>query len=98
ERAQLQLQIVMAGDRVKTVTSEAARAFQKWLKEDGRVRAPQPAARFAFDNLVSNTTPDSVTTNVARLVDGPKLIPGHDGNALEFSGDNELDLKGVGEF
>ena len=63
------------------------------------VTLPQPIARFAFDTVVSNTTPDSVTpTNVARLVDEPKLVAGHKGMALQFSGDNTLTCKTVPNF
>jgi len=98
ERAQLKSQIAIAEERVASAARDADSAFQTWLKTDGQVHAPQPAARFAFDTVTNNTTPDSVTTNSARLLDGPKLVPGHDGNALQFSGDNELECKGAGEF
>lgn len=60
---------------------------------------PAPIARFTFDTVASNTTPDSITaTNFAKLVDEPQLVPGHEGNALQFSGDNQLVCKTVPNF
>jgi len=99
EEASLSSRLAEAERRLEQVAREARPAFDVWLKSDGLVRAPQPVARFAFDTVISNTTPDSVNaTNFAKLVDGPRLVPGSNGNALEFSGDNELECKGVGEF
>ena len=60
---------------------------------------PTPIARFTFDTVASNTTPDSITaTNFAKLVDEPQLVPGHEGNALQFTGDNQLVCKTVPNF
>jgi hypothetical protein len=61
---------------LEQVVEEAKPAFDAWLKSDGLVRGPQPAAHFAFDTVISNTTPDSVNaTNFMKLVDGPMLVP-----------------------
>jgi len=115
ERARLQLQLAAAEERLKEVAASADVAFRSWLKADGRVRAPHPVASFAFDIVTNNATPDGVNaTNVARLADGPKQVPGApiSGSArsaeigvpgatnfaLQFSGDNELVCKGVGDF
>jgi hypothetical protein len=99
EFAKLKLQMTIAVERAEQISREAAPAFRTWQLNDGRVQAPEPVARFSFDTVVSNTTPDSVnTTNFARLVDGPTSVAGRDGQALQFSGDNELVCKGVGEF
>jgi len=63
------------------------------------VALPQPIARFAFETVFNNTTPDSITpTNVARLLDEPKLVAGNEGQALLFSGDNSLTCKSVPNF
>ena len=126
ERASLSSRLAEAERRLEQVLHEAKPAFEVWLTSDGVVREPQPAARFTFDTVVSNTTPDSVnSTNFARLVDGPMLVPAprlrssgresahytsaesqsrltsaatNANFALQFSGDNELICKGVGEF
>ncbi len=99
EQAALSSRLVKAERRLEQAVHEAKPAFDAWLESDGVVREPQPTARFTFETVVSNTTPDSVnSTNFARLVDGPKLVSGREGNALQFSGDNELVCKSVGEF
>ncbi len=99
ELARLKLQMAMAGERAEQISREAAPAFRAWQGDNGRVQLPNPVAHFRFDTIVSNTTPDSVNpTNFARLVDGPMSVAGRDGQALQFSGDNELVCKGVGEF
>jgi hypothetical protein len=99
DRSLIALRTAVTQSRSEQVARDAEGAFRAWLKSDGVVSTPQPATRFAFDTVVSNTTPDSVnSTNSAQLVDGPKLVSGLDGNALLFSGDNELICKGVGEF
>jgi hypothetical protein len=68
--------------------------FQNWVNSGGKISAPKAVAHFAFDTIVSNTTPDSCSTNVAKLEDGPLLVNG----ALQFSGDNQVVCKGVGNF
>lgn len=99
ELAQLKLQMTIASERAEQIMREAGPAFRAWQLKDGRVQAPKPVARFSLDTVVSNTTPDSINaTNFARLVDGPASVAGHDGQALQFSGDNELVCTGVGEF
>ena len=40
------------------------------------MKAPAPIAHFAFDEVVSNTTPDSCSTNVAKVDDGLTLVAG----------------------
>ncbi len=99
QRMSLTSSLTGAEQRLEQVAEEAKPAFDAWMQSARGVRPPKPVARFAFDTVVSNTTPDSVNaTNFARLVDGPGLVTGRDGNALQFSGDNELVCKGVGEF
>ncbi len=126
DRSSLAMRTVMAEESVKQAERDAGRSFRAWLKTNGVVELPQAVAHFAFDTVVSNTTPDSVNlANVAQLVDGPMLVPAprlrssgrksalHAPSenqsrrtsaatkanfALQFSGDNELVCKGVGEF
>jgi hypothetical protein len=77
DRSQIALQTAMAQGRMEEASRDAKREFRAWLKTNGIVRLPQPAAHFPFDSVVSNTTPDSVNvTNFAKLVDGPMLVPG----------------------
>ena len=87
----LKRQITAAEQRLQTVSREAQKDFATWRASGGQVVRPGPIAHFAFDSVTNHTTPDSVNgTNVAQLVDEPRLVPGHSGNALQFSGDNEV--------
>ena len=93
--AVIKLRMALAEARRDDAAREADRAYRKWLNSDGVVQPPQPVARFKFDTVTNNTTPDSMNgTNFAKLVDGPKLVDG----ALRFSGDNELICERVKEF
>ncbi len=74
QHAELKTKIGQSEARLEKISRAAQAPFQAWLQTDGKIRPPQPAARFAFDTVVSNTTPDSLSTNVARLEDGPMLV------------------------
>lgn len=79
----------------------AARSrFERWLAEGKRsVPAPQPVASFAFESVDNEVTPNGVEARKpGRLVDGPVLADGRLGKGLQFSGDNALVLKDIGEF
>ena len=99
EYAGLERKMADAERRLEGTAADAEMAFESWLRSGGTVTLPAPVAHFAFEVVTSNTTPDSVSgTNVATLVEEPKLVPGHDGNGLQFSGDNEVVCGGVPEF
>jgi len=119
QHAELRKQIATAEAGLKQTERDAEKAFQAWLASGGKIATPQPVARFTFDTVTNNTTPDSFSTNVARLEDGPVLVAGtpvsdparsKDQNqagsetgaptnsALQFSGDNQVTIKGMGEF
>lgn len=80
--------------------AEAGEAgFETWKNTQPNVCVPEPMAWFPLDVVTTNTTADAVTTtNVAKLVDGPDLVPGKLGKALQFSGDNSLVCDSVPEF
>lgn len=118
--AALSNKIAAAENQMAALRRESDEPFRAWLKSGGKIAAPKPVAHFAFDTVVSNTTPDSLSTNVAKLEDGPVLVGGapvsgparfeadhqHAGPeagaptnfALQFSGDNQAVIKGVGDF
>jgi hypothetical protein len=88
QHAELKARIAAAEAQLASMTPSAPEAA-----------LPQPIARFTFDTVVGNTTPDGITpTNFARLLDEPKHIAGHEGQALQFSGDNTLSCKTVPHF
>jgi hypothetical protein len=75
EHAELKTQIAAAEAELKALVRGATNEFQTWLKS-AEVKSLAPLARFTFDTISNNTTPDSLSTNVAKLEDGPKLVKG----------------------
>ncbi len=99
QHADLTNKIITAEANLAAIASLAKPAFLTWLGAGGQITPPQPIAHFTFDTVVSNTTPDSVTsTNFAKLVDEPKQVEGRLGPALHFSGDNEVICRTVPNF
>jgi len=95
QHAGLKAKIASAEAQLSGIKRGAEADYQAWLKNGGKITPPAPVAHFAFDTVISNTTPDSVTTtNFAKLVDEPRLIEG----ALQFSGDNEVICRSVRNF
>lgn len=55
-------------------------------------------ARFSFDKLEKNSLTNQIDAKSPATLKGEnKLVPGHDGNAVQFSGDDSVDTK-VGNF
>ncbi|NOS70211.1 MAG: DUF1553 domain-containing protein, partial [Verrucomicrobia bacterium] len=102
QHAGLKSKIAAAESQLEAISKNAKGEFETWLKTGG-VNAPKPIAHFAFDFVTNNTTPDVISTNVAKLGDGPVLVA-TDGTsaatnyALQFSGDNEVTCPGVKSF
>jgi hypothetical protein len=65
----LALQISVAETQLEKISVASSNEFSAWLKT-ATVKSPMPIAHFAFDDVVSNTTPDSCSTNFAKLEDG----------------------------
>lgn len=87
---------------LEKVSHAATNGFSAWQKT-AAVKSPVPIAHFSFDQVVSNNTPDSCSTNVAKLEDGVTQVavvkmPGATNFALQFNGDNEVDCKSVKTF
>ena len=98
QHATLKAKIGVAETQLAKVARSARGQYELWIKR-ADVKLPKPIAHFTFDTIVSNTTPDSVSTNVAKLEDGPVLVAINPTNsALKFSGDNQAILKGVKTF
>lgn len=67
--------------------------------KEGSQPAPDlPVAAFAFDEVNGNRSPNRRSTNAAQFVEGPRLVPGRHGQAVRFSGDNEVVCRGTGHF
>ena len=95
--AELQQKISAAESRLENITRASSNEFSAWLKT-AEIKAPAPIEHFTFDKVTNSTTPDSCSTNVAKVDDSLILVPGHNGEAIKFSGDTELVCKSIREF
>ena len=68
-------QIADTEANLKRISHAATNEFSAWQRT-GEVKSPMPIAHFAFDTVTNNTTPDSCSTNIAKLEDGPVLVAG----------------------
>jgi hypothetical protein len=59
---------------------------------------PGLIAHYSFDEIVSNKVANLVSTNFAKAHEGPKLIDGRFGSAVELSGENGFTFGKVGHF
>jgi len=91
-------QIAEAEVKLAGIRQSASPRFEEWKVSQPEFSLPQPVAAFAFDEIVSNKFVNAVSTNVARLIDGPQLVDGRFGQAVQFSGDNSVTGKGSGAF
>lgn len=93
QHAELKAKIARAEAQLSQITRDAEAEFQRWLPT-AKATLPTPIAHFPFDTVTNNLSPDSCSTNFAKLEDDPKPVDG----ALRFSGDNQAILKGVKPF
>lgn len=98
EHTALLKKIAAAEGRLTEVARTASAEFQKWAGSDGEIAPAAPIAHFNFDIVTNNASPSSVSAAVARLDDSPASVEGHEGKALQFSGDNQVTIKGVADF
>ena len=82
----------------KKIASGANARFEAWKNPGAAIIAPKPVASYAFEDIKGNKTPNAQGTNAAVLVESPKSVAGHSGQALQFSGDNEVECRSAGEF
>ncbi len=92
--------IADAEGQLAAVKAEARSRFDSWKRSaPGSDPVPAvPAARYAFDAITNQHSPDAFSTNVATLSDSPEPVPGRRGMALKFSGDNTVTINGAGTF
>jgi len=99
EAAALAKRIREAGAGLEAIRRGADKDFEAWRGAGGTPVPAEPIARFPLDTVTNDTTPDVINAGqTAHLGDGPRLVPGHEGNALEFSGDNEMVCGSVRNF
>ena len=90
-------QIASTQSELVKISAASSNAFFAWQKS-AEVKTPKPIAHFAFDLVTNGFTPDSCSTNFAKVDDSLLVVAGHAGNALKFSGDTELVCKSIREF
>ncbi|HEV2692303.1 MAG TPA: DUF1549 domain-containing protein, partial [Verrucomicrobiae bacterium] len=73
--AALTNQTVEAEAKLARIAVASSNEFSLWLKS-GAVKMPTPIAHFKFDEITSNATPDSYSTNVIKFEDDVKLVSG----------------------
>ncbi|MCA9010063.1 MAG: DUF1549 domain-containing protein, partial [Planctomycetaceae bacterium] len=72
-------------------------AFTAWLnsseRETAEVLPLQELGRFQFETLEGSSLTNAVASDKPAVLKGDnQLVPGHDGNAVQFSGDDPVDL------
>ncbi|HSH93601.1 MAG TPA: DUF1553 domain-containing protein [Roseimicrobium sp.] len=95
---QLKAQIRELESQLPKTAVEARKRYEVWTKQRTDIPFPRPVASYMFDVATNNLTPNGLGTNQAQLVDAPKQVAGVSGSALQFSGDNSVICKGVGDF
>jgi hypothetical protein len=93
QHGELKAKIARAEAQLGKVARSAEGEFQHWLKK-AEVKLPPPIAHFSFDTVSNGGSPDSRSTNFAKLEDNPQSVAG----ALQFNGDNQALLKGIKPF
>lgn len=96
--AGLQKRITVQEARLKEVGEAARPAFGSWRSGQTPPAVPAPVATYSFDAMVSNTFPGSLPGQVAKPFEGPVSVEGHAGRALSLSGENGVQMPGVGHF
>ncbi len=94
----LKAQIAQQEAKLKQIEQEALGRFEKWKNPGAAIITAKPVAEYSFEEIKDNKTPNAQGTNMAVLVESPKAVAGKFGQALQFSGDNEVESKGIGEF
>lgn len=95
--AELQRQIAETEARLRA-RREASPAPEAPPAEAAPVTPPRPVVALSFETISDQHTPDAAGTNVVELHDGPVLVDGVVGRAMQFDGDNFAVVKGAGVF
>jgi len=95
--ADLQQAVVELEAKNMAIQSERATAFMSWLnarpKDCGNMFPLPELGRFQFETLEGGKLANSIAADKPAVLKGEnKLVPGHDGNAVEFTGDDPVDL------
>ncbi len=97
-RQSLQEAVADAENRARTLRASKKDAFEAWLSNrPPEIQLVEEVGRFDFDTLTKGTFANAMGTNVATLTGENKVVPGHRGNAVLFTGDDPVNLT-LGNF
>jgi hypothetical protein len=80
--------------------TKAQPAFAEWLRQrPEKLPIPGLIGSFSFDEMKGNQIANRADAKKpAHAVEGPKLVPGKIGNAVELNGENGFSIPGIGHF
>jgi hypothetical protein len=98
--AKMSQQIADKEKRIGALRGAARGAFLEWLKsKPAEPTVPGLAAAFSFDSIETNKTANSVdSSKPGNAHEGPALVEGRRGKAVELDGDNGFTFPGIGHF
>ncbi|MDB6029419.1 MAG: Planctomycete cytochrome, partial [Verrucomicrobiales bacterium] len=83
---------------VAKIAASVKPQFVTWLKSAPTNFSPTPNARFSFEQLADNKTPDVTGKLFAGLSESPEQTDGRFGKALKFNGESSVGISGVADF
>ncbi len=89
-----------AESRLRDVREGASLRFQDWLRGfDGEVVLPEPVVHLPLDEITDGATRNLGADAVSATVSGsPALVEGRQGGAVQFSGDNAIEIRSRLDF
>ncbi len=97
-RQSLQKAVADVENQTETLRASNKDAFGAWLsRRPAELPFSEEIGRFDFDVLTKGTFVNALGTNVATLTGENKVVPGRTGNAVQFTGDDPVNLT-LGNF
>jgi hypothetical protein len=98
--AALRRQIQAKEKQLEQECAKAQPAFAAWLRNRPKeIALPGPVGSFSFDEMKANKIANTADIKKpAHGVEGPKLVPGKVGKAVELNGENGFNFPGLGHF
>jgi hypothetical protein len=98
--AALREQIRAKERQLEEERGRAQPAFEEWLRHRPNNLTPAGlVGSFAFEEIKSNQVANGADAKKpAHAVEGPKLVPGKVGRAVELNGENGFNFPGIGHF
>jgi len=97
----LRNQIATEAPKLKAAGAKQTRAFKDWLVSKPGLDDPIPGlvGSFSFEAIEKNQAANAANAKAPGVLkDSPKRVDGRFGKALEFTGENSVDIAGIAEF